>query len=931
LKQNDNRSALSFYRKALTCESERKNADNLLIASLYLNIAIGYSNLDFYDSATFFFDKSILLKERYLDNNDPQRASGYLNYGRFLQIIGESIKALDYLGKAENIYIANFGVDYAGLAPLYYNKGSIYLTQCDYNQALSYHERALGLYEKNKAAAITVVNEMYLNFGLIYEKLDNPQKAIEYYEKCQSENSSIESRIKSLRNSARCYYDLGNFNQAERNYQKSIVLSEQQFGKSSIISAGSYRAYGLFCIQTNKYEKGVDLLNSSLHFYLESFGNKNSEVSLVFAHLGDLYLNKGEVEKALAYYQEALISAIQNFENKDVYSNPLIQDIEPKFNNFIILYKKSVALFNKYIKNNLNLNHLQAGYETNKLAIALFEKILSSYKDENTKLLINETVYDIYNSNVLMAAELNEKTSKPEYLQSAFEYSEKGKSAVLLSTLRRSDAIITGRIPDSIKKLEQNLSQELALYKNNLFDENQKIVFDSNKIFNLKKVIFEKTFKYDSLINELEKKFPDYFQLKYSFNVSSISDVRKSLESSDAFLEYKIIDSVLITFYLTCDTMILSKQVITGNLTDSISQFLKFINTFPVNNLNKESYTTFILKGYYFYDLLLAKIDGLNKHKNLLIVPDGILGYLNFETLVMDNRVPKNIDFKNLPYVLKQYSITFINSATIMQRKKMLKLNNRQLLAIAPIYQNIDNLILPQKQLTRDKLNMLRPLDYSQQEVSDIMSSIHGMKLIDEMATERNFKIKAADYSIIHFAMHTLIDDEDPLKSKMIFTLNNDSAEDGFLNNYEIYNLNLNADLAVLSACKTGLGKYNRGEGVMSLARGFMYAGVPTIIMTLWEIEDVSSAIIMNYFYKRLKEKVKVSDALRDAKITYLNNSDVVRSHPYFWAAYVQIGDNSPIITRSTNNYIVYPIVLLFLIIAIIVGRVRYKQRKSIN
>jgi CHAT domain-containing protein len=205
------------------------------------------------------------------------------------------------------------------------------------------------------------------------------------------------------------------------------------------------------------------------------------------------------------------------------------------------------------------------------------------------------------------------------------------------------------------------------------------------------------------------------------------------------------------------------------------------------------------------------------------------------------------------------------------------------------------------------------------------------MKLIDEMATERNFKIKAADYSIIHFAMHTLIDDEDPLKSKMIFTLNNDSAEDGFLNNYEIYNLNLNADLAVLSACKTGLGKYNRGEGVMSLARGFMYAGVPTIIMTLWEIEDVSSAIIMNYFYKRLKEKVKVSDALRDAKITYLDNSDVVRSHPYFWAAYVQIGDNSPIITRSTNNYIVYPIVLLFLIIAIIVGRVRYKQRKSIN
>ncbi len=177
--------------------------------------------------------------------------------------------------------------------------------------------------------------------------------------------------------------------------------------------------------------------------------------------------------------------------------------------------------------------------------------------------------------------------------------------------------------------------------------------------------------------------------------------------------------------------------------------------------------------------------------------------------------------------------------------------------------------------------------------------------------------------------MHALIDDENPLSSKLIFDQNNsDTIEDGFLHTYEIYNLNLNAELAVLSACKTGTGKLSKGEGIMSLARGFLYAGVPGIVMTLWAIEDISSANIITQFYKLLKDGEKKDFALRNAKLEYLKNANQLQSHPYFWAAYVQIGDNTPI---SNNNRFIYYFLGVGCLVVLAIVAIIYKRKRKLN
>lgn len=926
----DNNSALDFYIKALSIEKARLHPSDITIASLYLNMGIVNANLGIYDSSKLYFNRSVLLKEKFLNKNDPQLASGYLNYGRFLHIMGESSESLNYLSKAEEIYISNFGLEYNGLAPIYFNKGAIFILLGDYNKALTYHEQALELYRKNSNATSSITNELYLNFGVIYEKLGDSQKAIDYYNNCLIGNYSPENSIKALRNSARCYFSMDDFIKAEENYKKSISISEELYGKDSYLTAGSYSAYGQFCTNRKKYDEAINLFNNALRIYQKIFSFKNTEVSLVLINLADLYYDMDKIDLALEVYQKAIVSRIKNFNDYDVYTNPSINEIDLEFNNIIAVYKKSMALYLNYKKHSHKIDDLLASFETSKLTISLFEKILSSYKDENTKLLINDYVYDIYNSIVLVASDLYEQTNDSKYFNYAFEFSEKSKAAILLSSLRQTEAIAIGKIPDNIKEKEQNLNKEISLYKINLYDESQKVLPDSNKIISLKKVIFEETLKYDSLIVYIENNYPEYFQLKYSVDVIEVKDIQQNLEEKEVFIEYKIVDSTLMTFLITIDTVIFTKQVIDHNISEKVVQLMSMINIFPGIDFKKETYNKFIDNSYYLYQILLDNV-GINKdYKSLLIVPDGILGYLSFEALLMDDYVPDKMDFRNLSYVIKQYSVSYIYSATIMFKHNFKKKNNGKLLAMAPTYSNLEQTTSKDKG-SLDKFTMLEPLDYSIDEVNSIRSKIDGKVLTGEEATERFIKSDGDKYEILHFAMHTLINDEDPLKSKLVFTLNNDSTEDGFLNNYEIYNLNLNAQLVVLSACKTGIGKLSKGEGIMSLARGFMYAGVPSIVMTLWEIEDISSANIMDKFYQNLNNGLNLDDALRNSKLTYLKEADQMHSHPYFWAAYVQIGDNSSVITHSYKRYLVYPIIFILLLLTVYFGIKIYRKRKNIS
>jgi CHAT domain-containing protein len=321
----------------------------------------------------------------------------------------------------------------------------------------------------------------------------------------------------------------------------------------------------------------------------------------------------------------------------------------------------------------------------------------------------------------------------------------------------------------------------------------------------------------------------------------------------------------------------------------------------------RENYRRYVDLGYKFYKILIEPCLEYTDRKNFTIVPDGAITYIPFEGLVTKETDTEYINYMKLPYLIKDFSVGYSHSSTLLfsERYKSKSPEDR-VLAFAPSYENsLNSTDTAQFRQMLEDSDYLFPLVGTIKEVQSINETVPSRVFINEKATEANFKKYASDYNVLHLAMHTIMRDDNPLYSMLAFTNvdTGDTIEDNRLYAYEIYNLKLNAQMAVLSSCNSGTGKMQKGEGMMSLARGFIYAGCPSIIMTLWQVADKSSSELMTSFYKYLKRGKSKQEAMRLAKIDYLESADDLTSNPYFWSGFVVLGDGSPIYKKSGFAY----------------------------
>jgi CHAT domain-containing protein len=211
---------------------------------------------------------------------------------------------------------------------------------------------------------------------------------------------------------------------------------------------------------------------------------------------------------------------------------------------------------------------------------------------------------------------------------------------------------------------------------------------------------------------------------------------------------------------------------------------------------------------------------------------------------------------------------------------------------------------------TRASLGLLA---YTEKETQSISKYFKNTSFLGAKATEQQFRKSVSKYPIIHVASHGLVDTTNSLYSKLLFSpFDLDSINDGFLSTREILGLSIPAKMVVLSACNTGSGSVLDGEGVMSLSYGFFYAGAQSLIMTLWTANDQSTATIMDGFYQGLSQGESKSQSLRNSKLLYLEKSNSLSSHPYYWSHFVVSGSNTAI--RKHNglfNYLLFPILIL--------------------
>jgi len=301
----------------------------------------------------------------------------------------------------------------------------------------------------------------------------------------------------------------------------------------------------------------------------------------------------------------------------------------------------------------------------------------------------------------------------------------------------------------------------------------------------------------------------------------------------------------------------------------------------------------------------------------LLILPDVQLAGIPFDALDSQAGIKDSADFRDLNYFITRNEISYSYTASLWMYKRAnaLKLQrSKKLLAMAPSY---DAMRMQAEGIWPKWSDQLRELTGIIEETNYLSKTFTGRVYQHDRAIESKFKEVAGEADYIHLAMHAIPDNADPLQSALFFHPVEDEGEDGRLTGAEILDTPLKAKLTVLSACNTGTGKTEIGEGIISLARSFIIAGSPSVVLTQWALDDLSGQQIIKSFYNNISGGIPIAKALQSAKITHVNQATKLKAHPYFWAGVILMGQDQVIDIKKKEPlalliFAAFAIILLF-------------------
>lgn len=287
------------------------------------------------------------------------------------------------------------------------------------------------------------------------------------------------------------------------------------------------------------------------------------------------------------------------------------------------------------------------------------------------------------------------------------------------------------------------------------------------------------------------------------------------------------------------------------------------------------------------YNVLLPETLPQNKH--LILIPDGLLHFVPFEALLI--QASQSTSFANMPFLVKQNSVSYNTSATLYHDAKTPDTKN-SVLGVFPVFEG-----------------SLQPLTHSLKESENLNRLMDTHLLMHQEASKENFIAYAKAYSILHLSTHAHSGNF-TIPAAMEFY-------DDVMLLQEFYSLHLNPKLVVLSACETGIGKIQSGEGAMSLARGFQYAGAQNLLFSLWKVNDLATSQLMTSFYEQYSKQQAAFKANRHSKLEYLKNPNIsnAKKSPYYWSGFVYYGALEK--EQKKPIYLVWAIMTIGLILVV--------------
>lgn len=779
---------------------------------------------------------------------------------------GQTAKAIASYEKAWQIYqknkLSNYDIIEYCLKPL----GNLYTVLGDYDSA----ENTIKQYffivntaknypdaQKQKFAAILNLSNVYQSSGkisLAIELLENTLKT--------EKLSNIQKGI-LLNNLGNNYLlsSAGNLikpethQKAQKSFELAVEYLKNEKQQSETLS-NSYRNLSLLNRQRQNFEIASSYLEKAEKLFLETKNRQPRKLSKLYYEKALLLFDEQKYDESTKQIQAIFKILIPNYNSKNMLPNQNQLYAETVLIDVLDL---QAELFFKQ-------NQLKKALDAFNLSFDIEDLLMNVLVYENSKIITQIRARNRTEKCLLIYDRLYREESKIQYLEEAFQLSERTKSGILKSYLSNIK---------SASAKEKQITQQFQNVNNAIIKEQQKE--DLANISKINQLIKEQNELMISL-KKIQSENPDYIPEN-----CDIKSLFSKLEKDKAIMVYYFMGNENLFYFTLQNNRINFNHFYTAHT--SMLEIVKFIDYFNGADAITNDVSGYNYYGKRVYDLL--KLPSNVIYKNLIIVPDGILNFLPFEALITQESSTTN--FAKMHYLLNDFKIGYNTSANIYLNSKPVSNSKKTVLGVFPVFEKT-----------------AFELSYSKKELESIRSNFKGKYLENSDASFSNFKNNANQYSILHLSTHASSGDiETPASIKFY---------DQEILYSELYNLNINPDLVVLSACETGIGKLYKAEGAMSVARGFQFAGAQNLMFSLWKVNDYTTSVFMADFYQNIKNNVPYFEASTNAKLAFLQDKSIpnTKKSPYYWSSFVYYGSISE--EDKSTNYIFYIISLLTVI-----------------
>lgn len=864
------RNAIDKYRQALPLLRSTGNRERE--ATVLNNIGFFYRTLGKLNDALSFFNQALALRREIGDRRGEAISLDHLGYVHVA--IGEIQKGLDFYDQA--LALERAGGNQRGEANMLSDIGSVYFELGETQRALDFYNRSLPLYtaiggHPREARALTSVGAIYFSRG-------ENEKALAFYERALAVQQTFNSRV-------------------------SIAYTRLQIG--------------LLYAKLRDKEKSIDYLNQALEF-ARRIGNHYAEAEALTV-IGEVNYNEGEKQKALQHFTQALPLRLASGDREG----------EARTLYWIARSERDRGRPAEALAN------IEA-------ALHIVETVRGRIASQVLRVSYFSTVQKYYDFYINLLFELHLQDSSAGYDQAALRASESARARGLLELFRESRADIRRGVDASLLERERSLLQQLSARA-----EEQSLLPGAEHTNEQAKTLAGElnalTNEYDEVQTRIRKTSPRYAALMQPQTLT-LKEIQQTLDKETLLLEYKLGEERSFVWAVSPTTINIYEMPGRAEVEKVARRFYELLTTHNEHPVGEtiphrrarlaQAEADYPKTATQMSRMLLAPVASHLKVKRLFIVADGALQYVPFAALPgpddVDGRmsnekvVPSPTSSPpssfSLQPLIADHEIISLPSASVIavlrselsgrrpaprtiavladpvfdkdDARVRLKPNAGRVLAAAGTPQLVTSGMIG---ATKGSSRMTR-LPFSRREAESILASVpvgEGMGAFDFQASRATATSpELSQYRILHFATHGVLDSQRPELSAIVLSLVDERGQpqNGFLRLNEIYNLNLPADLVMLSACQTGLGKEIRGEGLVGLTRGFMYAGAARVGTSLWKVDDSATAVMMGRFYRAMmKEGKSPAAALRAAQLDMLKETRW--QSPYYWAAFTMQGE----------------------------------------